>query len=115
MSRTLTTRQKTARIKRRAKAKAVASAKVEQLREWRQARVDQAAKRSADRAKAFRKNVEPHTVGKHGTQIDSSPGSAWVRGQRRGGRPKFHHPRRRDLPGAIARREVRLAKQGVQS
>lgn len=105
MSRTLTTRQKTARIKRRAKAKAVASAKVEQLREWRQARVDQAAKRS----------VEPHTVGKHGTQIDSSPGSAWVRGQRRGGRPKFHHPRRRDLPGAIARREVRLAKQGVQS
>lgn len=87
MSRTLTTRQKTARIKRRAKAKAVASAKVEQLREWRQARVE----------------------------IDSSPGSAWVRGQRRGGRPKFHHPRRRDLPGAIARREVRLAKQGVQS
>lgn len=113
-----TTRQRTARVKRRTKARDEAAATLELLREWHTSRQQSAAKRAAVAEKAHRKNtdrgiyrvpehllglhqeIEPYKVSKHGNPIDSTPAPRRPGGSRR-------TPRRRDLPGAVARRVAR--------
>lgn len=131
---------KAARLESRAAAREAASAKVTELREWRQQRADAARKRAkAEREARLRVadrgvnrvpeqyqdlyvTVERHEVGKRegAAPIDSTLG-VWngPRGpyvanhdqrRRAGQRRKGRRPRRREMPGAVARRIERNRK-----
>lgn len=128
----LTVLEREERVTRRAKARAAASAKVEALREWRQARADAAAKRAAEAAQKRRDQqqrgvdrvpdrllglevtVEPYAVGKRGTVLaqpdDLNPMGNYADRRARGVRGKKRKPRRRELPGAVHRRVERNRK-----
>lgn len=130
MRRKLTDDQKAARRRRRGEARAAAAAVVEERRAWHRSRIAHAERLAAKarrrrekaKAKAARKDkapkvtVAPHLVGKHGTPIDSTLGTAVIglhritgnHAQRRaaGQRGHIRKPRRRELPRALERREA---------
>ena len=126
-----TTVEREARVIQRATLCAAATEKVEALREWRQARAraalekarEAAAARNAlprgvdrvpDRLKGLSVTVEPHLVGKRGTELaqpeDFDPAGNYRQRRLRGERGKPRRPRRRELPGAEARRIERNRK-----
>lgn len=123
--------QREARRERRALGRTVIAEKRDELRQWRQARADQATKRAKqlrkDRQEASRGvdrvpahlrglsvTVEPHLVGKHGTKLarpeDLHPAGNHATRRARGQRGHQRKPRRRELPGAEQRRLERRRK-----
>lgn len=131
MRRKLTADQKIIRSQRRMEERHAAAAVVDERRAWHQARAAIAekryqkaiARRAKAKAKAAKKDrspkitLTPHTLGKHGTPIDSTMGTAII-GVRRitgthaerraaGQRGHVRKPRRRELPRAIERRAAR--------
>lgn len=121
----LTPAEREARGERRANLRQAAANQIQLLREWRDQRERDAAARRAkkkpetrsrgvdrvpDRLRGLTVTVEPHTVSKRRNPIDSTLGT--FRGREgnhadrraRGQRGKGRKPRRRELPGAEARR-----------
>ena len=155
--RKLSDEQKDARLTSRAAARAARQAAVDANVEFHRASIARAEKRALKRAEKRRKADEkararlakaeakdrkrrgvtrpvgpvPHTVGKHGTPIDSTPGQAIVHGRRIVGNHDYRRqvgersyygrqgmglggrkPRRRELPGAVAKRLARAQAGG---
>lgn len=134
--RTLTELEREARVERRRSLREAAAVKVQSLREWREAQSKASLERA--REKAIERNtqwrgvdraparlrglavtVEPHETSKRGRPIDSTLGTyrdhEGNHAQRRawGQRSEYFKPgkrRRRDMPGAEARRIQRNRK-----
>jgi hypothetical protein len=147
MRRKLTEDQKTARRLARAWRRDRDTTIVEERRAWHQSRAIAAEKRTEKAAERRRKNAArvakaqakadakdrkrrgqtapvgpvPYTIGKHGTTIDSTLGTAVIAARRitgtheqrraAGQRGHIRKPRRRELPRAVAARE----REGAES
>lgn len=126
-----TTVEREARVTQRATLRAAAAEKVGALREWREARAQAALEKSREAAAArnalprgvdrvperlrgLAVTVEPYTVGKHGTVLDQpedfDPAGNYRQRRLRGERGKPRRLRRREMPGAEARRIERNRK-----
>lgn len=132
----MTPEQRAERTERRALLRANAVAKVDELRQWRQARIEQAEKRAKETRKAQRKSrltesrgvdrvparlrgfaitEDLHLVGKRrDTPLahpdDLHPSGNYASRRAQGQRGHQRSPRRRQLPGAVARRLERRRK-----
>jgi len=131
----MTPELRAARIERRATIRTAVAEKRDELRQWRQARADQAAKRAEQKRKDRQPvsrgvdrvparlhgaaiTVEPHVFGKrdvdHARPLaqpeDLHPAGNHAERRARGQRGHVRKTRTRELPGAVARRLERRRK-----
>ena len=125
---TLSLLQREDRIERRLTLRETASAKVDQLREWRQARASLAQKRARERAAELRDDqsrgvhrvpagltdgnpLQRRPITRPAPVADETKQDGTKRTPRYPSQPSYRRPRRRDMPGAIERRLVRAQKE----